>query len=119
MYYREKQVHACNVAKVMKNINQTELTFQEAKIISEKQQTRNAIRFEEYMEEIKTSNPLALTASDFEFYAGQLNHYNPDKKKKYTSNDVRRMMMEGKGIDAFDVMQSFIDAEDDSIIDFY
>lgn len=101
------------------NTYQTTITFEQAKVVSEKQQAKNAFRFEEYMEEIKTSNPLALSASDFEFYAGQLNHYNPDKKKTYTSNDVRRMMMKDKDVDAFDMIQSFIDAEDDSIIDFY
>jgi hypothetical protein len=101
------------------NTYQTEISFEQAKVISERQQVRNAIRFEEYMQEIKDSNPLALSASDFEYYAGQLNYYNPDKNKKYTSNDVRRMMMKDKDIDAFDMIQSFMDAEDDSIIDFF
>lgn len=100
------------------NTYQTEISFEQAKVISERQQVRNTIRFEEYIQEIKDSNPLVLSASDFEYYAWKLEEYCPEGKT-YTSNDVRRMMMKDKDIDAFDMIQSFMDAEDDSIIDFY
>jgi|SRR5690606_19561001 len=100
------------------NIHQTEISFKQAYIISQQQQQKREEYFDYLIEEIKTSDPTMLSALDFEYYARELEENCPDGKK-YTSNDIRHMMMDGKDVSSFDMIDSFIDASDDSIIDFF
>lgn len=102
-----------------------EITWNQALNEFENHKERNETRYKNLLNEIETSSPTALTASDFNFYSAELNECNI-REEDYTPNEVRRMMMYGyskdekhERVSSFDMLESFIDDETDSIFDFY
>jgi len=76
------------------------------------------------IEEIETSNFSMLDARDVNYYANELNKYSNRKDKNgqpnpYTPNEIRRMNMDAQDLDGFDMFDTFMDDDTDSIIDFY
>lgn len=97
------------------NIN-TELHWKKAEIISKSEVARRKERFEHILEELKSSCPTALYADDFNYYAGELSYLSGEE---YTPNKCRQICMEGKGLNSFDMIDSFVGDDTDSIIDFF
>lgn len=97
---------------------QTEISFEQAVRVSQTTRTQNKRRFEYLMQEIKDSDPTYLDAHDFNYYAGELTD-NCQDGKTYTANEVRDMMREGKDIDRYDMIGTFIGDDTDSIIDYF
>jgi len=105
---------------------QTEIHFNQAVSLSESKRIKeatdriaDAARFEYLIEEIETSTPEGLTASDFSYYASELSDTDPSAKE-WTANEVRELMLKNNpDLDRFDLIDSFIDSETDDIIDFF
>ena len=95
------------------------ITFSQAVQNYEENNNRNAIKFHETIEEIKTSDFSVLSFLDVQHYTNVLNETNPDKKAdKYTANDVRRMNVREQN-DHTSMMMTFIDSDNDDIFDFF
>ena len=101
----------------MKN-SQIQINWNQAQEVSEVVKKKNLNKYNNLLDEIKTSSPEVLTASDFNYYAGALNDCNI-RKKEYTPNEVRNLMLINTDLNNFDIMHTFLDDETDSIFDFY
>ena len=74
-------------------------------------------RYDELLEEIENSDSSMLSYLDLVHYAGELNDCNV-RKEQYDVSEIRRMLLNGNN-DKYDLFSSFVDSEDDDIIDFY
>lgn len=98
--------------------NNTEIHWNQAQQISKEVKASNQTAFKRLMDEIQTSNPTVLDYSDFAYYASELNNCNVSEKP-YDSNDIRRIMMSNQNCSSLEMLGTFINSDQDDIIDFY
>ena len=100
------------------------ITWNQALNEFENSKERKQTRYNNLISEIENSNPECLTASDFNFYAVELNECNISEEE-WTPNMVRMKMLgcyneTGRGdLNPFDLLETFVDDETDSIFDFF
>jgi len=100
------------------------ISWQQAEENYEQRKDLNLEEEKRLIKEIEESNFQMLDANDVNYYASALNEVSNrlnsnGKPDPYTPNDVRRMNMEAKGLNSFDLLNTFMDDDEDFIIDFY
>ena len=77
-------------------------------------------RYNHILDEITGAAFYMLEARDVHFYASELNNNNdPKHTQEITANDVRRLNMQAKGINQYEMINSFMDDETDDVIMFF
>jgi hypothetical protein len=104
--------------------NESYIYWEQAAQFSEKIKKENIAETERLIKEIETSNFSCLDARDINYYANELNRFSNRTKENgdpdpYTPNEVRRMNMIANDLNSYDLLNTFIEDELDSVIDFY
>lgn len=101
-----------------------EITWQQANEDFEENKVVNLVEEQRLIKEIEESDFSMYDANDINYYANELNSVTDrlnsnGKPDPYTPNEIRRMNMRAQGLNSFDVLNTFMDDDEDFIIDFY
>ena len=100
-------------------MKQTEIHWNQAKIITARTKQEKESRFKYLIDEIETSNFDCLDGADVDYYAAELT-YNDLSGKKWNNNDVIELnMAKNPDKNKYDYLACFEGSDNDSIIDFF